>query len=114
MTPIYDSRGRATAWMGSRGRIIGRSGRVFGYVTRGGNVFDMRGRHLGWWRDGHMRGHDGGVMCWTRGARGLRVTPPIVGDTPLAPGFALSAEPSITDTPPLKPPQRFAWSRSSL
>ncbi|EKV31919.1 hypothetical protein C882_2983 [Caenispirillum salinarum AK4] len=114
MTPIYDSRGYATAFVAPRGHIVSRTGRFLARITRGGNVHDLKGRHIGWWRDGHMKGHDGGVAGWTREARALPVTPPIVGDPPLAPGLGLSPTPAINDTPPIRPESKFAWSRYSL
>lgn len=115
MTPIYNSQGHAIAFVAPRGHIVSRTGRFLGRITSGGNIHDLKGRHLGWWQDGHIKGHDGGVMGWTRDARALPVIPPIVGSTPLlAPDLGLSPKPALNDAPPIKPASRFAWSRHGI
>lgn len=114
MTPIYDPRGRVTAFLAAGSRIVSRGGRTIARVSGRGDVYDTRGRHRGWWRSGAVRGHDGGVMAFTRGACGMRVTPPIVGDPPLAPTESLAIGQGLPDPAPLMPPQRFAWSRHRL
>jgi hypothetical protein len=111
MTPLYDSRGYTTGFLAPRGYIVSRTGRFLARITRGGTVHNTRGQHIGWWRDGYIRGRDGGVLGWTRAARAMPVTPPLVGDPPLAPGLGLTPTPAINDTPPLMPSGRFAWSR---
>lgn len=114
MRALYDSRGSCVGYLGPRGRIVTRSGRVKAIIGRGGVIHDARGRHLGWWRDGYMRGRDGGVVAFRRGSR-LRVIPPTVGPAPLGPTDVLLTPVSpIRDAPPLMPAGTFAWSRQTL
>lgn len=114
MRALYNSRGACVGYLGPRGRIVARSGRVKAVIVGSGAVHDPRGRHIGWWREGYLRGRDGGVMAFRRGAR-LRVTPPMVGPPPLGPQDVLLTPVSpIRDTPPLMPAGRFAWSSQEL
>lgn len=114
MRGLYNSRGNCVGYLGPRGRIVARSGRVKAVIGSDGAIHDVRGRHLGWWRDGYVRGRDGGVVAFKRGAR-LRVTPPMVGPAPLGPQQILMTPVSpIRDTPPLMPAGSFAWSRQEL
>jgi hypothetical protein len=113
MDALYDRTGSAVAFLDGT-RIMSLQGASLAWVDGSGNVYDYGGQHLGWWRQGHMRGHDGGVVAWMRGATGVGVPLPNAKRAPPSP--RRSAEPH-RQTPALPPPQpggKLAWSSQSF
>ena len=113
MDPIYDRSGRTVAFL-SGTRILSPQGESLAWVDGGGNVHDYSGRHLGWWRNGHMRGHDGGVLAWMRGATGTGVPLPQAKLAPPAPRRGAEPHRPTPASPPPQPGGRNAWSSETF
>ena len=112
MEPLFDKNGRLHAWLqGGSDHIFSLTGEPLAFITWG-NVYDWRGRHLGWWDQGHMRDYAGAVCVFTRDALGLIVAKPGLGGTPGFPGVrAVSGHPGIQGAPS-RPPNTAAWSET--
>lgn len=83
MEAIHDLKGRVIAWLDTtRDRVCDREQRVIGRVEDGW-LYDGRGRHIGWYRDGVFWAPDG-VIGWIDVPAGeLRVAP--AGESRVAP-----------------------------
>jgi len=108
MRPLYDRDGRVAAFL--RGdRIVSIRGDSVGWISDG-RVYDYAGQHLGWWDTTHMRGPDGGVVVWLKGAENLGIMLPIPLVSPMSPADSLEpVRPTPSSTPP-RPPDKGQWS----
>lgn len=110
--PLYDRHGRAKAFLLDGKRIITLRGAPLAFF-QSGSIYDYTGRHLGWWEGQFVRGRDGGVGLWMRGAStGLLM--PLPSLPPLAPLPQLEPLRPLPQLPPLKPLPRRAWSEGPL
>lgn len=114
MEPLYDHDGQVVAFLGKNGRIIDTSGQGIAWIHRTGSVYDYGGRHLGWWSNDHMRGPDGGVVVWRRGARGAGLVLPIPSIPPIPPIPSIESMRPIPSIAPIRPINRLSWSRYRL
>lgn len=112
MRPLYDKRGGVIAFLGENNRIVDLRGRSIAWI-RDDNVYNYNGRHLGWWLRDHMRGPDGGVMVWLRGAS-PGVMLPIPRLPPMPPLPELEPLRPLPNLPPLRPMRSLSWSAHSL
>ena len=110
---IYDRNGNAVAFLRG-GRIVSLSGGSIAWLDSSGNVYDYRGEHLGWWHQGHMRGHDGGIVGWVRGAKGLGLFPPAPKQVPPLPPPGEEPTRPLPNAAPLRPVHDKGWSATSL
>ena len=109
MDAIYDRTGAAIAFLDGA-RIVSLQGASLAWVDGSGNVYDYDGRHLGWWRNGHLRGRDGGVVAWMRGATGLGVALPHARLPPPPPRRSHEPHRQTPASPPAQPGGKHAWS----
>lgn len=112
MNPLYDSRGKVIAFLRDNRRIIDLRGKSLAWI-RGDDVYDYRGQHLGWWIRDHMRGPDGGVIVWLRGAS-PGVMLPLPNLPPLPPLPELEPLRPLPSLPPLRPLNTMNWSKYAL
>jgi hypothetical protein len=114
MTPLYNRKGRVVGWLeNDGGRILDLRGGNWLWRQKG-NVYDYAGAHKGWWRDGHWRSHDGGVIAFRAGAQNLGVIPPIPAIPPVPPIPSIPKIPPIPSIPPIPPIPKLAWSNDTV
>jgi hypothetical protein len=111
-SPLFDSVGRAVAFLRDDARVISLTGQHVAWI-RGQHIYDYQGRHRGWWYGDHARGPDGGVMVWLRNAR-LGIVRPIPQIPPIPPIPAIPPLRPLPSLPPLKPLKRMGWSEYGL
>jgi hypothetical protein len=63
MDPLYDGSGAVIGWTDQTGRIMTLQGQDWFWRDRNGNIYDYQGQHKGWWKHGHWRAFDGGVLA---------------------------------------------------
>lgn len=114
MTPLYNKHGKVIAFLGRNNRIVGLRGESKAWINSNGSIHDYRGKHIGWWKDDHMRGRDGGVAAWVKGARALGVIPPIPSIPPIAPISSIEPIRPIASIPPIKPINKLSWSSDNF
>jgi hypothetical protein len=110
MDALYDRAGQVIGWTDESGRIMTLQGTDWFWRDNEGNVYDYRGRHYGWWKNGHWRGADGGVLAWQPGATSLGVIPPIPAVPPIPPIPSIEQIRPIPSIPPIPPIDRMGWS----
>ena len=113
MDAVYNRWGDAVAFVAGS-RIVSLQGASLAWVDGSGNVYNYGGRHLGWWRHGHLRGHDGGVVAWTRGASSLGVPTPHPQLAPPPPRLSMEPHRHHRTTPPPRPAMHGAWAAQTL
>jgi len=67
---LYDSSGKPVAYIAEDLTIFLWSGKPVAYLDKansGWNVYGFNGKHLGWFKDGIIRNHDGDGACGVRG-----------------------------------------------
>jgi hypothetical protein len=114
MDPLYDRSGKVIGWTDTNGRIMTLQGRDWFWRDGNGNVYDYEGQHKGWWKHGHWRAPDGGVLAWQPGASNLGVIPPIPAIPPIPPIPSIEAIRPIPSIPPIPPIDRMGWSSTHL
>ena len=114
MTPLYNKHGRVVAFLGLNNRVIGLNGESKAWINSNGNIHDYRGRHIGWWDGDHMRGHDGGVALWLRGAHNLGVVPPVPSVPPVPPVSSVEPVRPVASVPPIRPVRMLGWSSETF
>ncbi len=111
MIPLYDRRGRAVGFQHGPW-LLNPQGAPVAVAEKSGVVRNSRGACIGWWRNGHLRGLDGGVMLFVRGARNVGVMLPIASEPPRLPTFIEPVTPWITKPAPERPSDMLGWSRT--
>lgn len=110
MNPLYDRSGQVYAWVDkAAGRITDLTGRHVAHISSN-NVYDYRGRHLGWWDRDHLRDRDGAVALYERDAADLGVFKPFPAFAPFRPLPTFAPMPALPALPSLRPFNRMAWS----
>lgn len=69
-TTLYDSKGKAAAYIADDMTIYLWSGKPVAYLSSGGggtSVYGFNGKHLGWFEKGYIRDHDGDAACGVKG-----------------------------------------------
>lgn len=112
--PLFDSQGQVRYFLEKNGRVINLDGRSIAWIDANGNVYNYRGKHQGWFENGYIRGHDGGVVVWQQGTQGLGVIPPIPKIQPIPPIPEIEHIRPIPSIPPIKPIPRWGWSNYGL
>ena len=113
MEALYDRAGNVVAFL-TETRFVSLQGVSLAWLDASGNVYDYDGRHLGWWRHGHMRGHDGGVVAWRRGATGVGLPLPPTRLPPPAPRREMEPPRHTPAMPPQQPGGKNAWSSQTF
>ena len=111
MEALYDSSGGVYAWLDERGRIIGLRGDHLAFID-GDSVYNWRGQHVGWWRDGHIRDSSGAVAVFTAGATNLGVVKPVKAVKPVKPVKAVAPVKPVKAVKPVRPVKQLSWSRN--
>jgi len=114
LRPLFNSQGQTIYFLTGNKRIVGLDGNYVAWVDRNGNVHDYQGEHKGWYQNGHIRGHDGGVIGYQRNAKNLGVIPPIPEIPPLPSIPKIEPIGPIPSIPPIKPISKMDWSEDEL
>jgi hypothetical protein len=114
MDALYDRFGKVIGWTDQNGRIMNLQGRDWFWQDDAGNVYDYAGQHHGWWKNGHWRGSDGGVLAWQPGATRLGVIPPVPSIPPIPPIPSIEQIRPIPSIPPIRPIDTMGWSNIKL
>ena len=106
-TTLYDSKGKAAAYIADDMTIYLWSGKPIAYLSSGGggtSVYGFNGKHLGWFEKGYIRDHDGDAAC---GVKGVIRSPQL---EPLKSLKELKPLKSLKELAPLKPLISMNWS----
>lgn len=113
MEALFNKNGQAVAFLAEGGRIISLRGQSVAWIREDGNVYNYTGQHQGRWKGDHMRGPDGGVMLWVRGAN-IGISLPLSSLSPLPPLPVLEPLRPLASLPPLEPLNTLGWSSYHL
>jgi hypothetical protein len=104
---FYDSQGRAAAYFETSGELVIYlwSGEPVAYLD-GDSIFGFNGKHLGWYRDGLIYDHDGGILVAPASA--FRDAP---GPAPPRSLKGLKPLKGLKELKPLKPLFGRFWSK---
>lgn len=114
LQPLFDARGKTAYFLEKNGRMINPYGESVAWMDKNGNVYNYEGQHQGWFKGGHIRGHDGGVMLYQPGAYDLGVIRPIPEIPPIPPIPHIEPIRPIPSIPPIEPIPSFGWSEDGL
>ena len=107
-TTLFNSRGRATAYIAEDLTIYMWSGRPVAYLDResggGFHVYGFNGKHLGWFTRGIVRDHEGDGACAMKEAMGMTDLEPLKSLKELKPLK------SLKELAPLRPLFSTRWS----
>lgn len=107
MEAIFDRHGDVVGWL--ERQVVYSTAGCPRAIIRGGAVCSYAPVHLGWFTNGYFRDLAGGVVAWTRGARGGPPTPPArLPDACPFPQFATL--PPLPPLSPVRPLPATAWS----
>lgn len=99
MEPVFDSKGRAIAWLDGDGIAYSLRGRPVAFLADDG-VITYSGRFAGWLRNGYFLDRAGRVVGFLKTARGAGPLLPITVIPPLPP---IPGIPPIRPLPPIPP-----------
>ena len=109
-TTLFDSRGRATAYIAEDLTIYMWSGKPVAYLDRdsggGFHVYGFNGKHLGWFTRGIVRDHEGDGACAVKEAIGMTELEPLKSLKELKPMK------SLKELAPLRPLFSTRWSEA--
>ncbi len=111
MEALYDRSGRVYAWLDENGRIISLRGNHLAFIDDD-SVYNWRGKHIGWWRYGHIRESSGAVAVFTADATNLGVVRPVRQVKPVKPVKAIAPVRPVKSVKPVRPVRKLAWAQS--
>lgn len=111
MEALYNRSGRVYAWLDDRGRIISLRGKHLAFI-HDNSVYSWRGRHIGWWRDGHIRDSAGAVAVFTADATNLGLVKPVRHVKPVKPVKAVAPVKPVRAVKSVRPVRRIAWAEN--
>jgi len=110
-TTLFDSRGRATAYIAEDLTVYLWSGKPVAYLfpdsrRDGFHVYGFNGKHLGWFVRGLARDHEGEGVCGIKGVLARTEIEPIKSIKEIKPIK------SIREIPPIRPIFSRVWSET--
>ena len=115
MRAFVDSTGYVKLWLHPNGTwLLNVHGRPLALVD-GDSVYDLRGRHVGWWTGAEVRDHDGRLVVADLNAVQLKGDMPPWHPRPLPPtvGTNMPVRPTL-GLRPLRSPNRLDWANPSV
>jgi hypothetical protein len=115
MRAFIDSTGYVKFWLHPNGTwLLDVRGDSLALVY-GDSIYDLRGRHAGWWTGAVVRDHDGRLVVADLNAVQLKGNTPPRHSRPIPPtvGTNMPVRPTL-GLRPLRSPNRLDWANSSL
>jgi len=109
MEPLFDRNGQVVAWLDGQ-NIHNLNGSHAAVLSGKGmkNVNNHQGQHLGVFKNGLFRDHQGGVVAFCRGATGGPVLP-VPAAPPKPPAPRVPPVPGVPAAPPGPPVPQLGW-----
>ncbi len=112
MIPLHDRTGIVVGFLHNEW-ITDRGGRALAIISEGA-VWNRRGSCIGWWNADHLRGLDGGVVAFIRGARSLGIQIPIAAAPARIPRLVQPMGEWPVGQVISRPANRLAWSKTDF
>ena len=85
MLALYDQKGEVGIWLGEDQKwLLDLQGNAIACVHEG-SMYDLRGRHVAWWKGDRIEDHAGNVIFVTHDVEHLRMLKPFFHLRPLPP-----------------------------
>ena len=112
MDAIYDKLGSVVSWIGTGDNIFSLKGKPIAFIKEKNVWRFLDGHHLGTFKDGVFRDHNGSVVAFTDKAQNAGVFLPFKKLKPFEPFCQSVPFRPLTPYPPFCPINRMSWGLS--